>query len=223
MLVRLFTTIFLFTSIITAEPSAGLVEKTRDKIAQINISFLANNAPNKSSVNELEKLLSQLKNDKNTPKAIIAGKDNKNKADQLIKSFKAFEKFFRSKLTVDTLKKLFRVVNNKFNSLFGNYLLDELKKSSKGKIIIFSTSMSCECTLEMCYKQEAEIQKLQKENPDLFDYSVVDCFTNFDLQSKYEVGFIPVVLVLDEKGKEVKRYVREESLYSKLNEYLLGK
>ena len=77
--------------------------------------------------------------------------------------------------------------------------------------------MSCECTLEMCYKQESEIQQLKKENPDLLDYAVVDCFTNSDLQSKYEVGFIPVAVVLDSDNNEVKRFVREENLYSELN------
>jgi hypothetical protein len=171
---------------------------------------LENNTPDKALVNELEKLLSELKSDKILLNSINADKEHKNKTGQLIESFKTFEQFFQDNPEVDTLKKVFRVVNNKFNSLFGNYLLDELKKSSKKKIILFSTSISCECTLEMCYKQEAEIQKLQNENPNLFDYAVMDCFTNFDLQSKYEIGFIPTVIVLNSKNKEVKRIVIEE-------------
>ena len=223
MLIRLLTTILIFTSLIKTEPSTDLIKETREKIARINISFLENNLPKKSSVNELDKLLSELKEKKIIGGSISNGKDYKNKTALLLKSFKAFERFYRSKPEVDTLKKVFRVVNNEFNSLFGNYFLGELKNSSKKKIIFFSTSMSCECTLEMCYKQEAEIQKLQKENPGLFDYAVVDCFTNIDMQSKYEVGFIPVVLVLDESRKEVKRFVREENIYSKLSEYLLDK
>ena len=223
MLIKLLTTILISTSLLKTVPSADLTKETREKIAQINISFLRIDKPDKSFVSELEKQLNELKNDKTLPNSIIADKEHKNKTELLIKSFKTFEKLFRSKPEVDTLKKVFRVVNNEFNSLLGNYLLDELNNSSKKKIIIFSTSMSCECTLELCYKNEAEVQKLGKENPGLFDYAVVDCLTNFDLQSKYEVGFIPVVLVLDEKNKEIKRFVREENLYSKLNEYLLGK
>ena len=223
MLLKLLTIILVFTSLIKTEPSADLIKETREKIAQINISFWENNKPDKSSVSELEKQLSELKNNKILSNPIIADKEHKNKGQQLIKSFKTFEKLFRSKPAVDTLKKVFQVVNNEFNSLFGNYLLDELNNSSKKKIIIISTSMSCECTLELCYKNEAEVQKLQKVNTDLFDYAVVDCFTNFDLQSKYEVGFIPAVLILDSKNKELKRFEREENLYSKLNEYLLGK
>ena len=210
MLIKLLTTILIFTSSIKTSPSADLIKETREKFAQINISFLENNTPDKSLVNELEKLLTELKNDKILLNSINADKEHQNKIEQLIKSFKTFEEFFRSIPEVDTLKKVFRFVNNEFNSQFGNYLLDELKKSSRKKIILFSTSMSCECTLEMCCKQEAEIQKLLKENPDLFDYAVVDCFTNFDLQSKYEVEFIPTVFVLDEKDKEIKRFVREE-------------
>jgi len=210
MLINILTTILIFTSLIKTEPSADLIKETREKFAQINISFLENNTPDKALVNELEKLLSELKNDKILLNSINADKERKNKIEQLIESFKTFEQFFQDNPEVDTLKKVFRVVNNKFNSLFGKYLLDELKKSSKKKIILFSTSMSCECTLEMCYKQEAEIQKLLKENPDMFDYAVVDCFTNYDLQSKFEIGFIPTVIVLDSKNKEVKKIVREE-------------
>ena len=224
MLLKLLTTILIFTSLIRTEPSTDLlIKETREKIAQINLSFLEKNTPNESFVNQLGKLLSELKEKKNIAGSISNENEYKNKTDNLIKSFKAFEKFYRSKPAVDTLKKVFRGVNNEFNTLFGNYFLDELKNSSKKKIIIFSTSMSCECTLEMCYKQETEIQKLQKDNSGLFDYAVVDCFTNFDLQSKYEVGFIPMVLVMDKKGREVKRFAREENLYSELNKYLMEK
>ncbi len=191
-----------------------LIKEAREMIAQINISFLENNAPDIASVNELNKLLSKIKNTNHLTDPI--NNDEDFKTNQLIKSFKAFEKFYRSKPEVDTLKKVFRVVNNKFNSLFGNYFFDELDKSSKKKVILFSTSMSCECTLEMCYKHEAEIQKIQKEKPDLFDYAVVDCFTNYDLQSKYEVGFIPVVVICNSKNNEVKRFMREENLYDKI-------
>jgi len=216
MLLRLLTAILIFTSLLKTEPSTDLIKETREKFAQINISLLRNNTPDKSLVKELEKLLSELKSDKILLNSINVDKEHKNKIEQLIKSFKTFEEFFRSKPEVDTLKKVFRFVNNEFNSQFGNYLLDELKKSSKKKIILFSTSMSCECTLEMCYKQEAEIQKLLKENPDMFDYAVVDCFTNYDLQSKYEIGFIPTVIVLNSKNKEVKRFMREELEISKI-------
>ena len=219
MLIKLLLTILIIANLEKTEPSSALIKETRERIAEINISFLKNNYPETASINELGKLLNTLKKENELPKAIAVKKDFKNRIVRLIESYKTFEKFYQDKPEVDTLKKVFRLVNNGFNSLFGNYFLEGLKKSSKKKIILFSTSMSCECTLEMCYKQEAEIQKLQNENPDMFDYAVVDCFTNFDLQSKYEIGFIPTVIVLNSKNKEVKRFMREEL---EINKIILG-
>jgi hypothetical protein len=216
MLLRLLTSLLIFTSLLKTEPSTDLIRETREKFAEINISFLKNNYPEAASINELGNLLNNLKQANELPKVISVKKDFKNRIVKLIDYYKTFEKFYQDKPDVDTLKKVFRVVNNEFNTQFGNYFIDELKKFSKKKIILFSTSMSCECTLEMCYKQEAEIQKLLKENPNMFDYAVVDCFTNFDLQSKYEIGFIPTVIVLSSKNKEVKRIVREEHEIEKI-------
>ncbi len=222
MLLKLLTTILIFTSLIKTESSADLIKETREKIVQVNISFLKNDYPDNSTVAELDKLLNTLKQEKNLSKAILTNKDYENEKDRLINSYKTFEKFFNDKPGMDTLKKAFRVVNNEFNTLFGKYFLDELKNSSKKKIIIFSTSMSCECTFEMCYKQETEIQKLQKENPDLFDYAVVDSYSNYDLQNEYEVGFVPVVILFDSKDKEIKRFVRSENLYSELKSIFIN-
>jgi len=221
MLLRLLSIILIFTSSIKTEPPADLIKETREKIAQINISFLKNDYPEAASINKLGKLLNKLKQEKKLSKTISVNKDFENGLVKAIDPYKTFEKFFQSKPEVDTLKKTFRVVNNEFNSLFGNYFLDELRKSTKIKIIIFSTSISCECTLEMCYKQETEIQKLQKENPDLFDYAVIDTWVNSELQQKHGVGFIPTILILDSKNKEVKRFEREESVNEIIN-YILN-
>ncbi len=216
MLIRLLTSILIFASLIKTEASSDLIKETRERISQINIAFLKNDYPGNPIIDELGRLLNTLKQEKNHTKAISTMKNYVIEKERLIDSYKTFERFYRSKPGVDTLKKVFRVVNNEFNSLFGNYFLDKLNKSSKKKIIVFSTSMSCECTLEMCYKQESEIQKLLKENLKMFDYAVVDCFTNFDLQSKYEIGFIPTVVVLDSNNKEVKRFMRKENLNSEI-------
>lgn len=204
LLISILTIIFLSVNYNSAKD----IKKTRDVIAEINISFLEKRYPNEFLVLELKGVLKEL-----------IGADSK--IERLIDSFNEFEKILETKPEVDTLKKIFRTVNNEFNSLFGEYFYDEIIGSPGKKIIIFSTSMSCECTLEMCYQQESEIQQLKKENPDLFDYAVLDCYTNFDLPTKYEVGFIPVVLVSDKNGKELKRFVREENVYSELNKYLL--
>ncbi len=216
MLIKLLATILIFTSLIKADSTSDLIKETREKISQINISFYENRLPDKLFVSELDKLFVELKDKNIYADSVVDKKDYKLKSSQLIKSFKAFEKFYNNKPEVDTLKKVFHAVNNEFNSVFGKYFLDELKNFPKKKIIIFSTSMSCECTLEMCYRQECEVQKLLKENPDSFDYAVVDSYSNYDLQNEYEVGFIPAVILVDSTNKEIKRFVRVEKLYDKL-------
>ncbi len=204
--------IFILALVFIAEnhtPSSDII-KTRDLIAEINISFLEKRYPNEALVSELNEVLNEL-----------IGVDSK--IERLIDSFNEFENILESKLEVDTLKKIFRAVNNEFNSIYGEYLYNEIISPTGKKIIVLSTSMSCECTLELCYKNESEVEKLHKENPGLFDYAVVDCYTNSDLQTKYEVGFIPVVVILDSSNQEVKRFVREENIFIQLKNYLMKK
>ena len=218
--IRLITSILIFTSLIKTESSSDLIQETRYKIAGINLSFLGNNYPGANSISELGKLLNVLHQEEKLRKIISV---NKNSIVRLTDSYKAFENSFERKLKVDSLKNVFRNINNEFNSLFGNYFLDELRNSPKHKVIIFSTSMSCECTLEMCYRQECEIQKLHEENPGSFDYAVVDSYSNYDLQNEYEVGFIPAVILFDSNNKEIKRFLRSEYLYNELNTVLINK
>ncbi|OGU53927.1 MAG: hypothetical protein A2V66_16960 [Ignavibacteria bacterium RBG_13_36_8] len=182
------------------------VEKLRDTISEINVGFLNSQLPGENKLELIEKSIDLIE---------TKGKNELN-LSEIKTELSNFRELLNSEQNVDSLKKAFRSVNNKFNSVTGNYFYDKIINSPHQKIIVFSTSMSCECTLEMCYKQEAEIQKLQKEKPDLFDYAVVDCFTNFDLQSKYGVEFIPTVVIFDPKNMEVKRFVRDENLYNKI-------
>ncbi len=221
MLQRILTIIIIFTGLIKAEATGDLIKKVRRQISQINISLYESTLPEDTAVFHLSHSLKILYDKKEIDQRINSSKDYKKALQKLIDSYKVFEQLYSVKPNADTLKKTFRDVNNNFNSVFGHYFLKELKNSTKQKIICFSTSMSCECTLEMSYQQECEIQKLQKENPDLFEYAVVDSYSNYDLQNEYEIGFIPAVVVLNSNNKEVKRFVRDENLYSELNKYLM--
>jgi len=207
---RLITFILALVFIAEIQTPAKDIKRIRDLIAEINISFLEKRYPNEFLIPELKGVLKEL-----------VGNDSK--IDRLTESFNEFENILESKPKVDTLKKIFRTFNNEFNSIYGEHLYNEIISSGAKKIIVFSTSMSCECTLELCYKNEADVQKLRKEKPDLFEYVVVDCFTDSKLQTEHKIGFIPVVIVLDSNSNEIKRFVREENLYSKLSEYLLDK
>jgi hypothetical protein len=215
----LIISLILLTTSFYFPKSDSLIKETRNQIGQINLTLYDKNYPNSQQLSELKSSIEKLAKNgfKQLPKSIQSKKNLQADLDGLYSTLEVFKLLVESKPEIDSLKKVFRVVNINFNSIFGNYLYEELLKSKKIEILIFSTSISCECTLEMCYKQETEIQLLQKEYPNKFDYAVVDSFSNFELQSKYNIGFIPTVLIINEKNKEVKRFVREENLYKKLS------
>jgi hypothetical protein len=211
----------LIINLFWINPPADLIKQTREQIAHINISFYEKNYPKDISLSELSESLIKLLNNKEIPESIKSQRDYKKEINKLFDSYEEFKKFYQSKPEIDTLKKAFRVVNNNFNSLYGKYFLNELSKSSKQKVILFSASMSCECTIEMCHKQETEVELLEKENPGLFEYAVIDAYENSELQDQYKVGFIPSVIMQDTIGKEMRRLIRSENLYTKMRSFLI--
>lgn len=185
------------------------IDQLRNEISDINISFHHSKLQDQNKYTDLENLLKYSYTDEYS--GFVTSK-LKTEYDLFMSSLKHVE-------NIDTLKKIFLAVNNKFNSLSYNYFYQKALKASKQKILVFSTSMSCECTLDMCYHQEAEIQKFCKENN--FDYAIIDTWEDFEIQQKYKVDFVPTVIILDSENKEIHRFTREENIYSELNRYLL--
>jgi hypothetical protein len=190
----------------------------RNQIAEINVSFYSQALPSNTRLIELGNAFEQLTqlSEEDYPNELCGMKNLTKRISMLNSSFKDFISFSNTSPGVDTLTKVFRGINNEFNSIFGKYFHNAMFSSNKKKIIIVSTSMSCECTLEMCYKQEMEIQNLANKNPWMFEYAVIDGYYEYELADKYQAGFMPTIVVLDSDSKEIKRFVREEGVYSKL-------
>ena len=181
------------------------IDKLRTTISEINIGFLYSNIPDENKLAELENRLN----------TFYADEELKFETSEIMTEFKIFLDSLNQAENVDSLKKAFRAFNNKFNAKTYSHFYERIIKSRGNKIIIFSTSMSCECTLEQCYRQESEIQKFCRDNN--YEYVVIDAWEDFELQKKYNVGFIPTVILLNSVNIEQKRFVREENLYPKLS------
>jgi hypothetical protein len=195
--------LFVFCTSIIARHD---LENIREQFAKINISLLNSAPPSLRKIEDLKQLIISINDISNEQYDLT----------ECIKELEYFTEVINNESNVDSLKKCFRSVNNKFNSITGIYFYNRVINSSNKKIIVFSTSMSCECTLEQCYRQEAEVQKFCSENN--YEYAVVDCWEEFEPQQKYDVGFIPTILVLDEKNSITGKYVRSE----KLNDLLIN-
>ncbi|MDZ7763729.1 MAG: hypothetical protein U5K00_04795 [Melioribacteraceae bacterium] len=181
------------------------IDKLRNTISEINTGFLYSNLPDENKLQLIETTLS----------LIESSEREKIDITEVRSEFFNYKELLKHEQNVDSLKKAFRSVNNRFNSVAYNYFYDKLIKSSKQKILVFSTSMSCECTLEMCYQQEVEVQKFCKENN--YEYAVIDTWEDFEIQQKFKVGFVPTVILLDPDNNELKRFTRMENLYPQLS------
>lgn len=194
--------LFLFAVTVFAQDK---IDQLRNEISEINISFLHSKLPVENKFTGLENLLN----------SFYADEVPKFETSEIITEFDIFLDSLNQVENIDSLKKTFRAVNNKFNALSYNYFYEKAVNSSKQKILVFSTSMSCECTLEMCYQQETEVQKFCKENN--YDYAVIDTWEDFEIQQKYNIGFVPTIIFLDSNNTEIKRFTRVENLYPQLS------
>jgi hypothetical protein len=89
--------------------------------------------------------------------------------------------------------------------------------SNKTKILFFSASMSCQCTLEMCRKQTIEILNLAKEMN--LDYWIVDSYEHNELQIKYGTLFAPTVVVFDKSNNVLIKIEYDEKMIALLSDY----
>jgi len=163
------------------------------------------------------------------------------------------DKYYVTKASYDSLKNHFIIFQNEvknisldsslvlfnkwylhFSNVFYKFRKVNFFTSNNKKIIFFSTSMSCYCTLEMCKKQLIDILKLLSQkrggcpcsgrqiNTDQYDLLVVDAYENNELQLKYETFFSPSVIVLDGNNKVLYKIEYEENMIDKLKNNLIG-
>ncbi len=98
---------------------------------------------------------------------------------------------------------------------------ESLFNSSKLKILFFSTSVSCHCTLEMCKKQLVDILKLKRENNNDYSFLIIDVFWNNELQMEYKSLFVPSVLVFDDENHLQLKIEYEEKMIDRLMQHLI--
>ena len=108
-----------------------------------------------------------------------------------------------------------------FSNTFYNYADEKFFASNETKILFFSASVSCACTLEMCRKQTIEILNLAKEKN--LDYWIVDSYENNQLQIKYETFFAPSLIVFDSDNVVLYKIEYDENMFTNLNKYLYKK
>ena len=179
---------------------------------------LANNSSD--SQIEFEKLKSSLYSRIDLTEAENTYQTKKQSLDSLKNHFNEYESIIKN-ISKDSALVLFNQWYLHFSKTFYNYAQEKFFSSEKVKLLLFSASVSCACTLEMCRKQTIDLINFAKQNG--YDYWIVDSFENNQLQIEYETLFAPSVIVLDENNKCLLKIQYDENMISKLSVFLDGK
>jgi hypothetical protein len=143
-----------------------------------------------------------------------------NDFDSLKNHFTEYESTIKN-IFKDSALVLFNQWYLHLSNTFYNYADEKFFSSNKTKILFFSASMSCHCTLEMCKKQTIEILNLAREEN--LDYWIVDSYEHNDLQIKYETLFAPSVILFDKSNNVLNKFEYDENLLPKLIEIIKTK
>jgi len=143
-----------------------------------------------------------------------------NNFDSLKNNFNKYESTIKN-ISKDSALVLFNQWYLHLSNTFYKYANEKFFSLSKTKILFFSASMSCYCTLEMCKKQTIEIFNLTKEEN--LDYWIVDSYEHNDLQIKYETLFAPSVILFDKSNNVLNKIEYDENLLPKLSEIIKTK
>jgi hypothetical protein len=84
-------------------------------------------------------------------------------------------------------------------------LIQRATAANRPMALLFSTSMSCACTLAKCASLERLFQTMRASSKDI-DLIVVDGYHRADLQEKYRAAFLPTLLFIAPDGTEFKRF-----------------
>jgi len=143
-----------------------------------------------------------------------------NDFDSLKNHFNEYESTIKN-ISKDSALVLFNQWYLHFSNTFYNYADEKFFSSKKIKLLFFSTSMSCHCTLELCKKQTIETIEFAKSKS--LDYWIVDSYEHNELQLKYETLFAPSVLIFDGSNTVQLKIEYDENLLTKLSEFIKTK
>ena len=144
---------------------------------------------------------------------------NQQSIDSLINHLAEFESELKS-ISTDSAFVLFNDWYLHSQNIFYEYSKEKFFSSNKTKILFFSASISCYCTLKMCKDQTIELLKFIAENKDHYDYWVIDSYWHNELQIEYETLFAPAVIVFNGNNEVLYKIEYEEKMIIKLKEFM---
>jgi len=213
MLVKITSALFLLLlSSGIANAQFELIEKEAERI------LISLSDGNSADFTDLKNLLSSDMEKDQSGSTHLA---NQQSIDSLKNHLIEFESELKN-ITTDSAFVLFNDWYLHFQNIFYEYSKEKFFSSDRTKILFFSTSMSCYCTLKMSREQTVDLLKYVAENSDKYDYWIIDSYWHNELQIEYETLFAPSVIVFDSNNQVLYKIEYEEKMLSLLSDYLLS-
>ena len=204
--------ILLFSTGIASAQRFESVEKEAERIL---VALSNGGSLNATDLTEMKKLLSP---DKDENESGLTPTISQQSIDSLTNHLTQFESELKN-ISTDSAFVLFNEWYLHFQNIFYEYSKEKFFASPKTKILLFSTSMSCYCTLKMCRNQTVDILKYVSENTDKYEYWIIDSYWHNELQIKYETLFAPSVIVLNSVNEKIFQIEYDEEMLSLLSDY----
>lgn len=200
---------------ITGITRAQYFESVEKEAERILISLSDGDSITSSDLTELKNLLTAYVEKKSSESNLDVSRRS---IDSLANHLNEFESESKS-ISADSAFVLFNDWYLHFQNIFYEYSKEKFFSSSKTKILLFSTSMSCYCTLKMSRIQTVELLKFIFENSDTYDYWIVDSYWYNELQIEYETLFAPSVIVFDGNNEVLYKIEYDEKMISQLIDF----
>jgi len=194
---------------------AQYFESVEKEAERILISLSDGDSLNPSDLTELKNLLSS---EIGTEESESFHSVNQKTIDSLKNHLNEFE----SEAKIIPIDSAFVIFNDwylHFQNIFYDYSKQKFFLSTKTKILLFSTSMSCYCTLKMSRIQTVELLKFLTENSDDYEYWIIDSYWFNELQIEYETLFAPSVIVFNGNNEGLYKIEYEEKMIAQLTDY----
>ena len=204
--------LLMFTTGIASAQYFESVEKESERIL---ISLSDGDSLNPLHLNELKNLLSSeigIEVSESFPDV------NPRSIDSLKNHLNEFELEMK-KISTDSAFVLFNDWYLHLQNIFYEYSKEKFFSSDNTKILFFSTSMSCYCTLKMSRVQTVELLKYAAENSDKYDYWIIDSFWYNELQIEHLTLFAPSVIVFNANNEVLYKIEYEEKMLAQLTDY----
>jgi hypothetical protein len=199
--------------------SAQYYESVEKEAERILISLSEGDSLNPSDLIELKNFLSS---EINIELSESFPDLNSHSIDSLTNHLSEFESESQN-ISTDSAFVLFNEWYLHFQNIFYEYSKEKFFASPKTKILLFSTSMSCYCTLKMCRNQTVDLLKFISENTGNYDYWIIDSYWHNELQIEYETLFAPSVIVFNGSNQVLYKIEYEEKMIAQLTDYFNNK